>query len=75
MHRTTGENDTIAFSMVAAFFALTFGVWALNGGTATAGTATGAEATVLGVTPLAFIFGGGALAAIAIYTVWPEAAA
>ena len=72
MHQTTGDNDTVAFGMIVAFFALTFGAWALNGGTATAGTATGAEATVLGVTPLAFIFGGGALAAMAIYTVWPK---
>lgn len=71
MHQTTGGNNTVAIGIVAAFIAITAAAWAISGGTATAGTATGAEATLLGVTPLVYVLGAGILAGAAIYAIWP----
>jgi len=72
MQQTPDGNDTVAIGIIAAFFVLTAGAWALAGGTATAGTATGAEATLFGITPLMYIVGAGVLAGTAIYALWPR---
>lgn len=71
MQQTTDGNDTVAIGIVAAFIALTAAAWAISGGTATAGTATGAEVTLFGVTPLVYFLGAGVLAGTAIYALWP----
>ncbi|MES3516254.1 MAG: hypothetical protein PPP58_01180 [Natronomonas sp.] len=68
----TRTNDAAAIGIVAGFFLITAVAWAASGGTATAGTPTGAEATILGVTPLAYLFVGGVLAGAAVYWIEPD---